>query len=55
MRAARALEREHEAALQVVLGPPQLLLGQRLALQAPDLLDGEAHHLVARSRGCVPA
>ena len=42
---ARALERQHQAALQVVLGPPQLGLGDAVALQPADLLDGEPHDL----------
>src|SRR5205823_10980469 len=44
--AARVLEGEHEAALEVVLGPPQLLLGQALAPDAPELLEGQPHDLV---------
>src|SRR5438093_5280569 len=35
------LEREHEAALQVVLGPAQLFRGEGLALHAPQLLQAQ--------------
>ncbi len=45
---ARALQREHQAALDVVLRPPQLLFAQELPAHPPDLLEGQADHLGRR-------